>query len=702
MPAATDATYRSAQTFFETALLGMLASGYFAVLGSGELDLPTAAIMFAALCARALYIAGVWHFEFPPRLATFAAFAYLAFYPADVLWLSHSFLTATVHMIFFVAVVKILTASAPRDFISLTLIAGMELLAAALLSTHLSFFAFLATFLLCGIATFVGGDVVRSIRAGRQVSTGDRAKLPWRLTAISSALFCGILMMTAALFFVLPRTARAAFQRFVPQRYHLPGFSSQIALGEIGELKQNSAPVLHIRSYDGRPLAALHWRGSALATFDGQRWFNPPVREQRLRVDQGKIVLPQVSFSRPGRSIGYEVQLSEIAPDMLFFAGTPETISIQAPTLFRSVAGAIRAPRFGMAGLRYGAYSRIENQFSAPTGPVLPLPPLEHDLLLQLPKLDPRVAELARSWSAGTADPERIAQRIEDHFHKDFSYSLAGLREEVADPLAHFLFESKQGHCEYFASSMAVMLRSQGIPARVATGFLGGEFNPLSGWQVIRASDAHSWVEAWIPDHGWMMFDPTPADSSIPQDNLWSRASLVLDAADQFWRDWVLSYDFDHQLVLASRVQAAGRGMALSRKWPDWSNALTFNAEAAPWWIFGISAGGIGVFLLMRSPAWISAFKRRRQLLRATSGHAAAPDATLLYEQMLTVLAGRGYQKPVWVTPQEFADVLPHSELSLLVADLTNAYNQVRFGGQLDAAPRMASLLQRIESMPGA
>ena len=86
------------------------------------------------------------------------------------------------------------------------------------------------------------------------------------------------------------------------------------------------------------------------------------------------------------------------------------------------------------------------------------------------------------------------------------------LSEPVSDPLAYFLFVRRKGHCEYFASSMAVMLRTLGIPSRVATGFLSGVYNPMTGWQVIRASDAHSWVEAWIPGQGWTTFDPTPSD----------------------------------------------------------------------------------------------------------------------------------------------------------------------------------------------
>ena len=131
----------------------------------------------------------------------------------------------------------------------------------------------------------------------------------------------------------------------------------------------------------------------------------------------------------------------------------------------------------------------------------------------------------------------------------------------MQDPLAHFLFERKAGHCEYFASAMAVMLRSLGIPSRVVTGFQSGIYNPLNGWQVIRASDAHSWVEAYLPRRGWATFDPTPPDPNAVQTGLGTKLAMYMDAAETFWQEWVLNYDLEHQLVLATRVQqSSSRG----------------------------------------------------------------------------------------------------------------------------------------------
>ena len=340
----------SAARFFEFSLLGMLASGYCAVLGSGELDWPAAVLMPCVLILRALMACGRLHLEIPPRLVAAVTILYVAFYPLDYLYFSQSFLTATVHLIFFVAAIKILTASTPRDFNFVKLIAGMELMAASLLSIQANFFVFLALFLLSTIATFASGEVLRSTRslenAGpvqARVSTSMAAALPRRLALLSTALFCGIFIITSGIFFVLPRTARAAFQRFAPQRYHLPGFANEVTLGDIGQIKQRSTPVMHIHSDEGLDLTGLRWRGAALSHFDGTRWFNSPAPEQRLEVDRGTLLLPAVRWARPGYRLDYEVQLNEIASDTLFFAGEATADGEEVGTVHGALASGLRA-----------------------------------------------------------------------------------------------------------------------------------------------------------------------------------------------------------------------------------------------------------------------------------------------------------------------------------------------------------------------
>jgi len=216
----------------------------------------------------------------------------------------------------------------------------------------------------------------------------------------------------------------------------------------------------------------------------------------------------------------------------------------------------------------------------------------------------------------------------------------------------------------------------------------------------VRASDAHSWVEAWFPNRGWMTFDPTPPDPNGTSGGLLSRVSLFFDAADQFWQDWVVGYDVNRQIVLASRMQESGRQMRFG--WLDDAGAwLESGARSSRAYVIEILLGmALGVAAIMYGPALARRLRGHLRLRRAQRGDAQASDATVLYERMLHLLERRGFQKPPWLTPAEFARVLPSSETALLVEDLTAAYNEVRFGGRRDAAPRMVWLLQRLEALP--
>src|SRR5580704_8612889 len=282
---------RVVDRFFEFSLLGMLAAGYFAVVGSGYLDWPTAALTLLGLCLRGLMVAGVVEFEFSNQLVAACALGYIGFYPIDYFFVSGSFLTATVHLVCFLAVLKVLTAKTNRDYTYVKMIAVMELLAAAVLSISLSFFGYLALFLLLAIAAFSSGEVRRSAQLRRAVVRGGLAAFPRRLAALAVFLFGGIIVMTVGMFFILPRTARAALERFVPQRYHLPGFSNGVTLGQIGEIKRSSAPVMHIHAYQDDGQLEVRWRGAALGRFNGKRWDNPgPARDINLPVEHGVLM----------------------------------------------------------------------------------------------------------------------------------------------------------------------------------------------------------------------------------------------------------------------------------------------------------------------------------------------------------------------------------------------------------------------------
>ncbi len=469
---------RVVNRFFEFSLLGMLAAGYFAVLGSGYLDWPTAVLTLLGLCVRVLVVAGVIAFEPPPRVVAALAIGYMGFFPLDYYYLSGTFLSATVHMVFFLAVLKMLTAKTPRDYSYLKAIAGLELIAAAILSSGFSFLVYLAIFMLFAIAALASGEVRRAAEAEVVVSRSGLRAFSRRLGVLSICLFAGILLMTAALFLVLPRTAQAAFERFVPQRYRLTGFSNTVTLGEIGRIKQSSAPVMHVRSYQSEGFLPVKWRGTALSEFDGKRWFNPPGQEQTVAVEDGLVkVRTATEGASRGANVIYQVHLEPLVADTLFFAGTVETISIDVPFLRSSRGGGYHVPpRFGGRGLNYSAYGFLPNEW-AEGRYTAQLPGFALRELLSLPPLDPRIPALARQMTQGAETIPEKARLLERRLRADYGYTLDLLAQPVDDPLAYFLFERKKGHCEYFASSMAVMLRTLGIPSRVVTGFQSGVYN---------------------------------------------------------------------------------------------------------------------------------------------------------------------------------------------------------------------------------
>src|SRR3954453_21989369 len=129
---------------------------------------------------------------------------------------------------------------------------------------------------------------------------------------------------------------------------------------------------------------------------------------------------------------------------------------------------------------------------------------------------------------------------------------------------------------------MAIMLRTLGIPSRIVNGFRGGEFNDLTDSYIVRARDAHSWVEAYFPGYGWVQFDPTPA-SALPANTRWNRAMLYLDAAREFWREWVVNYDFIHQMDVSRRADELGRGFFLKAdlRWKNFYRSIVDRARQA-------------------------------------------------------------------------------------------------------------------------
>ncbi len=187
----------------------------------------------------------------------------------------------------------------------------------------------------------------------------------------------------------------------------------------------------------------------------------------------------------------------------------------------------------------------------------------EYGRYLQLPEnFDERISQFTAQITNGKTNRYEKAKAVETYLQNNFGYTL-DLKAGGDQPLSDFLFNVREGHCEYFASSMAIMLRTQGIATRVVNGFQTGEYNAAAGVYVVKQKDAHSWVEVYFPkENAWIPFDPTPfagrtdAANAAASNGIVGKFNTYLVALETFWIQYFVAYDNQEQRSLFSSVKS--------------------------------------------------------------------------------------------------------------------------------------------------
>ncbi len=694
--------FGAVEALFQWSLLLLVATGFGALASTGRIDRPTAAMISLALLARALLLAKGWRPPLSDRAVRILTVLYMGFYPVDFLYVSASFLDATVRLVLFLATVKLLAARAPRDYFHLGVIAFLELLSAAVLTISSQFLVFLSAFLVLAAAARASYEVCTP--GGGTQSCGTGRGTARRLAVTSASLAAGIVPLTLVLFLVVPRVAIAYLSRLPASGEAVVGFSDEVNLGGAGPIRQSSAAVLRVTMIEGPPLPDLKWRGGALQYFDGVRWSNPSSHPQRLHSSQGLYVVAREAQRRLRLpQIQYRVLRAPMDSEALFLATIPASLAGDFHRLDVSPTDTLTLPGSRWRPLRYEGVSlvgseRTEALRRSHTGANYPLN--IQGLFLQLPAgLDARIPKLARYITENQVSLYWRAAAIEHYLRTEYGYTLDQPQERPHDPLADFLFRRKRGHCEYFASAMAVMLRSVGIPARVATGFQSGDYNPLSNSYTVRANQAHAWVEAYFVDFGWVTFDPTPSAPRPAATGWTARLGLWTDALETWWQDWIIQYDTGRQLTLARMVQgrwldAGESGGLVWERARRWIGRAQRQAARNPEWLVWPLAAAALVWAVRLAWPLVQAVLASRRVAR---GQASRQDCTLLYNRALRVLARRGFVRQPWQTPEEFLRVVEPRERRRLFADLTAAYERARFGGDAGAARRLGPLVRALE-----
>ncbi len=430
--------------------------------------------------------------------------------------------------------------------------------------------------------------VMLSLAALNSIQQSNRASGYRDNLRTSVRLLLPAIPFMLVLFFVFPRL-EPFWSVTIDSGQAKTGLSDELSPGDVSELAQSSELAFRA-AFSGEvpPPEQRYWRSLVLSEFDGRRWTRPDVQTRRLLRSEKLTPLAEEQ--------SYEVIMEA--------SGRPWLVALDQPlSVDREVRMTpVRTLRLDRPLERRQQY-RINSVYQYRLQPLLTMQ--EKRRYLQLPSRgNPESRALARQLLAqGGGEPGKVIRLLLARFNREFIYTLEPGRLG-ADSVDQFLFESKQGYCEHFASATTFVLRSAGIPSRVVTGYQGGEWNAFEGYLQVRQYDAHAWVEYWLPEQGWQRLDPTAAvaperirssaqDYFSANEGRFAGAGMGLnigwlremrqryDAFNYVWHRWVLNYQGQQANLLHDWLG----GSEQWRRVLAWllPSALVFGV--ATWWL---------------------------------------------------------------------------------------------------------------------
>lgn len=469
--------------------------------------------------------------------------------------------------------------------------------------------------------------------------------------------------LALALFLFFPRLQAPIWLLPSGEQAARTGLSESMQPGDISRLIL-SGEIAFRASFSGPPpdSATLYWRGPILSRFDGRTW--------RAMADQGEL---RVSARGLGTPLTYTLTVEPHDRSWLFSLGLPATL----PPGTRLLAG------MQLASLRPLTQRR---RFELTSHPRYQLGATEQELreALELPPgHNPRARALAAEWQRAHADSQRLLEQGLGLFRRDFIYTL-NPPPLGAHSIDEFLFTTRRGFCEHYASAFVFLMRAAGVPARVVTGYLGGEVNPVDGHVVVRQSDAHAWAEVWLADAGWVQVDPTASvapsrverglTAALPAIEVpavlaglhrpWFReVRHAWEALNNGWNQWVLGYNLDRQLRLLAGLSPHLAGRA---------------------WQITVAALLAGLALM----AWIA--------WRGSTGR-ERDAAARLYARFTARLARVGLQRDAMEGAQDFARrvAVERPDLAQSVGRISALYERARYAGDPGALSGLAEAVRR-------
>jgi len=616
------------------------------------------AIFCAIVVAWRAWIAwAAWHF--PSRLLMIA----LTIASSVGIWLTYRSLfgrEAGVALLITMSALKLLEMRTQREVTHSIYLGFFLVLTSFLFSQSIPLGIYMLLCVWIYVATLVGFN-----RVGRSPKLSERLRP-------AAALLVQALPLMAAFFLLFPRVQGPLWALPRDTTAAKMGLSDTMTPGGIANLIKSEEVAFRVQFEGDMPgYGVLYWRGPVLADFDGRSW-----RMQEPR----NIIDPR--YARQERPVRYALTLEPHQKTWLFALDVPAERPPHTVLLYDLQ---LRNPVAVNQRMRYEMTSWLDYRYGERSLPQYLRQALKFD-----EERNPRTVALAREWFAQSPNAREFITRTLQHFNREFTYTLEPPLLDERNPYDDFLFGQKRGFCEHYAGTFTLMMRAAGIPARVVTGYQGGEVNPLNKELTVRQADAHAWSEVWLPGEGWVRIDPTAAVSPMRIEGgvnaalgpIGVMSSLI--AADQFgllaqvrfawqmvnsqWTQWVIGYNVDRQRQFF---------MNLGLPTVDWGT-LAFWLVIATF----VVGAAVSIGLLVRDrprrrEAAVVAWQRYCAKL-ATAGITRAP-----HEGPLDFLARVRSMKP---------------QLAAQAEDITRRYVDARYGEGASKAD-LKELLRRVREL---
>lgn len=716
------------KTVLNLSSIGLTGIAFSGLAITGELP---AALVILGMLALVLSAVGIspWgraaylrNISRPSRMFVniFVSMAFVVFI-ADLALISQDILSAAVHFLIALMVAKLLTLHQRKDYLHLYAISLLELLATAALTSEFWYagiflmYLFLAIWVLFLYHLEHESDQPVDTRpesgpmaAGTGLSGLLTGRFFWTTNAIALVTIC----LTMGLFFVIPRIGIGYFHKSRADLIRTSGFSDKVDLGVIGAVKLDPTVVMRVEFPDLQgPIAErmhIYFRGTAYDTYNGRAWSNRFKRGHGLSRSVDGVFRTMASpMSRQSQSLAIrqEILIEPLDTTALFGASYIQEVKTNLPMMHADDMGGVYLPYPASGRLQYTVISvpsilRITDRDV--TNPDYPKRIREH--FLQLPPVSEHVHKLAESITKTSRTQYEKARTVERYLRQNYRYSLDVGTTTSKNPIEEFLFVRKSGYCEHYASAMVILLRTLGIPARLVTGFLPGDWNDYGHYYTVRQRDAHAWVEVFFPNSGWVTFDPTPVILGTARNPFLTNAGKLLDSIRLQWDRYVVRYSVRDQVAIVRDIRDLSEQLRLQ--------AIDTLMAGGRWIRSGLQVmiqafrESQAVFVTVVILAMVGALALAATGMRWYRRHSAQRShaaSTELYAQLLELLAGRGLHKPQGITPMEFVRTVKRQwrEAGPHVESITDWYYRFRFGPVPASADDVAfaqQLLTRLQS----